>query len=157
MMTLDELIAFNQQEVKHSPEFRTRVIEMLLPLTAIPDDLRKSIYFGEFKYDLQFGRCNRRYGGKNDLHSLGQILYRMVAGKHFFNPTVDKPTFTIPDEIKAERERTYADPQKLEKRLQQVKKNITDVQLAGIIRTCLTAQGTDEDYRELEKRFSNAA
>src|SRR3989338_4937403 len=97
--------------------------------------------------------CNRRYGGENDLQSLGQIIYKMATGKHLFHSSIDKSTHLIPDEIKAERERIYADGSLLESRLKQVDEKITDKTLAEIINICLTAKGNDNDYNLLEQRF----
>lgn len=96
---------------------------------------------------------NRRYGGENDLQSLGQIIYKMITGHHLFNPTINTSTRFIPKKIKQERERIYADPFSLEIRLNQVETNVPDRNVAEIIRLCLTAKGTDEDYQTLEARF----
>jgi hypothetical protein len=97
--------------------------------------------------------CNRRYGGENDLQSLGQIMYKMATGEHLFNPTVDKSTHLIPEEVKLEREKVYNDPETLQTRLEQVDQNVGDKNIAEIIKTCLTAKGTDQDYKRLEERF----
>jgi serine/threonine protein kinase len=99
---------------------------------------------------------NRRYGGENDLQSLGQILYKMATGHHLFNPTIDKSTHLIPDEVKAERERTYADPSGflLQKRLDQVDANIEKYVLVELINYCLQARGTDKDFSFLGEKFN---
>lgn len=98
----------------------------------------------------------RRFGGENDLQSLGQILYKMVVGSHIFNPTVDKATWAIPDVVLRERERAYKHPRTLERRLKQVDKNV-DGELNEIIKFCLRSDGSDSDYMELDRRFADAA
>ena len=84
-------------------------------------------------------------------------MYKMATGEHLFNPSVDQSTYLIPDEVKAERERVYANSNTLQTRLQQVDENISDEKVADIIKTCLTAKGTEEDYQKLEKRFADVA
>jgi len=98
---------------------------------------------------------NRRYGGENDLHSLGQIMYKMATGEHLFNPSINMSTHLIPEEIKEERERSYADQATLQKRLKEVEVTIQDNNLASLIKFCLEAKGTEEDYQRLEERFTN--
>ncbi len=100
---------------------------------------------------------NRRYGGENDLQSLGQIMYKMVTGKHIFNPTIDKSTHLIPDEVKAARERAYSRGTLLNKRLLQVEKEVADGGVTKIIEHCLRAKGTDQDYQTLQKMFNDCA
>ncbi len=96
---------------------------------------------------------NRRYGGENDLQSLGQIMYRMVAGHHIFNPSVHLSTHWIPDEIKAEREQVYGHKKVLEKRLRQVDKTVQDWRVADLIKRCLTADGVNPSYEPIAERF----
>ncbi len=92
-------------------------------------------------------RKNRRYGGENDLQSLGQILYKMVTGKHPFNTTIDRSTCSIPEEVRKERERAYATNETLHRRLKQLERNISNKTLAAVITHCLEAKGSEEDYQ----------
>jgi len=101
-------------------------------------------------------KCNRRYGGENDLQSLGQIIYKMITRCHIFNPTIDTSTHIIPERIKKERERIYADQSALETRLKQIDENVPDKNTAEIIRICLTSEGADEDYQILEAKFKES-
>ena len=81
----------------------------------------------------------------------------LTGGVIASNDVVDQSTYLIPEEVKAERERVYANPDTLQTRLQQVDDNVGDGNVAEIIKLCLTAKGTEEDYQTLEARFSNAA
>ena len=96
---------------------------------------------------------NRRYGGENDLVSLGQIMYKMAIGRHIFNTSVDTSTSFIPGKIKKEREKIYADKSLLEKRLEQAKTGIKDPQIAKIIEVCLKANAIPEDYHRISQLF----
>ncbi len=96
---------------------------------------------------------NRRYGGENDLQSLGQIMYKMATGHHLFNTTIDKSTHRIPLKIKKERERSYQSPLSIEQRLHQIEENISDGTIKEIIKMCILARGDKEDYRQIEQKF----
>jgi hypothetical protein len=84
---------------------------------------------------------------------LGQIIYKMATDTHLFNPTINTSTYYIPEAVKSERERVYANPETLQTRLQQIDDNIKDKRISKIIKLCLTAKGTDQDYQLLEERF----
>jgi serine/threonine-protein kinase len=94
---------------------------------------------------------NRRYGGENDLQSLGQIAYKMATGRHIFNPTTDKSTRFLSEQVKAMREKAYADPATLEKRLKMVEQNVPDERLSRVIKICLTAKGERGEYLALKE------
>lgn len=97
----------------------------------------------------------RRYGGENDLVSLGQIMYKMIIGKHLFHPdNIQQSTSLIPEETKVERERIMADPATLEARLKEAQENVQDPTVYEIISACLHAKATEEDYRKIKELFS---
>lgn len=100
---------------------------------------------------------NRRYGGENDVQSLGQMMYRMCVGSHIFNPTVHLSTHWVPEKIKAERERIYADERTLGKRLKQVDQTVPDPRLSDLIKTCLAARGKDPDESIIAEKFRKYA
>ncbi len=103
---------------------------------------------------------NRRYGGENDLQSLGQIVYKMVTGDNLFNDT-DESTGVIPSEVRDRREEVYHDPNLLEEKLQEVDDNVQNPRVQEIIKTCLTACSrqdntnfaSDEVYNRLRDLF----
>ena len=121
---------------------------------AVIIDLGISTDLTYYQNETTIGDKNRRYGGENDLQSLGQIMYKMATGKHLFNSSINISTHLVPDKIKAEREFIYTNGSLLESRLNQVGERITDKTLAEIIRICLTAKGSDEDYKLIRQRFN---
>ncbi len=100
---------------------------------------------------------NRRYGGANDLVSLGQIIYKMATGKHLFSRSMSMECTTYAEKLKDHRDWIYEDPKRLERYLQKVEQNIRSPPLRQLTTFCLTATGEDSDYQKLEQRFKDAA
>ena len=87
---------------------------------------------------------NRRYGGENDIQSLGQIVYKMATGRNLFNDT-EESTAAIPSEVQECREEAYRDQSLLEEKLGEVEGNVRNPQVQEIIRTCLTARSREDN------------
>ncbi len=98
---------------------------------------------------------NKRFGGPNDLVSLGQVIYSMVTGKHLFTDSDSMQVTKIKRSIADEREKVYADVSRksLDGYLLKVGKDISDDKIKSLAEICLKAKGTDEDYQTLETRF----
>ncbi|MBN2459811.1 protein kinase [Candidatus Woesearchaeota archaeon] len=72
----------------------------------------------------EINKGNRRYGGNNDLISLGQLIYKMYTGHNLFH---EKPGITSDldkEEIRREREETYASPIKKGNMLAKVRQDL---------------------------------
>lgn len=91
---------------------------------------------------------NRRYGGMNDLVSVGQIMYRMVAGRHLFNNSSMHETL-IADGIAAQRQAVYGDPEMLRRHLNAV--DGTAGAAAPAIKALLTAE--NHEYKSALRLF----
>ena len=102
------------------------------------------------------GDANARFGGPNDLVSLGQVMYFMTTGRHLFTESTSMHVTSIKPDLKDERNRVYADitGETLQPYLAKVETDVEDVGLVGLIKDCLTAKGRDEDYQELKRRFA---
>ena len=100
---------------------------------------------------------NRRYGGPNDLISLGQVVYKMATGEHIFAESESMERTVYADQLKDHRDWIYEDDERLEPYLRKVEEIVEDEKIAGIIKLCLTAKGTEEDYQRLEERFADVA
>ncbi len=98
---------------------------------------------------------NKRFGGPNDLVSLGQVTYFMATSKHLFLDSDSMHVTKIKRSIADEREKVYADVsgKLLEEYLLKVEKDVPDDKVKSLIGICLKAKGTDEDYQTLEARF----
>lgn len=98
---------------------------------------------------------NKRFGGPNDLVSLGQVIYFMAAGKHLFTDSDSMNVTKIKRSIADEREQVYADTsgKLLREYLLKVRTEIAEGRIKSLAEICLTAKGTDEDYKTLEARF----
>ena len=96
---------------------------------------------------------NRRYGGPNDLVSLGQVMYKMATGEHIFAESRSMEMTRNASQIKDQREQIYADAtgKSLEKYLKKVDENIKDERIKTIIKTCLTARNSD--HKRVWKMF----
>ena len=96
---------------------------------------------------------NRRYGGPNDLVSLGQVMYKMATGEHLFAGSRTMEMTKYADDLKDERDAAYADKtgKSLEKYLTKVDENIQDERLKTIIKSCLTAENFH--YKNIWKMF----
>jgi hypothetical protein len=98
---------------------------------------------------------NRRYGGPNDLVSLGQVMYKMATGEHIFAESESMERTIYADELKDHRDWIYGGDERLDPYLRIVNETVTDDKVADLIKLCLTAKGTEEDYQRLEERFEN--
>jgi serine/threonine protein kinase len=96
---------------------------------------------------------NRRYGGSNDLVSLGQVMYRMTTGEHLFAGSKTMEMTLHAGEIKDQRDRIYADAtgKSLEEYLRKVDHDVQNERIKNIIKACLTADSSD--YRKISKMF----
>ncbi|MBC8500932.1 MAG: protein kinase [DPANN group archaeon] len=83
---------------------------------------------------------NRRYGGPNDLTSLGQVMYKMATGKHLFAKSKSMERTTQAEQLKDHREWIYKNPRRVNYYLEKVDKNIADKQLNTIIKHCIKAK-----------------
>ena len=97
---------------------------------------------------------NRRYGGPNDLVSLGQVMYKMATGEHIFAESESMERTIYADELKDHRDWIYGGDERLDPYLRIVNETVTDDKVADLIKLCLTAKGTEEDYQRLEERFA---
>ena len=98
---------------------------------------------------------NERFGGPNDIVSLGQVMYFMATQRHLFTESDSMHVTKIKRDLSDERERVYADQtgKALRPYLEKVEIGTGDTGLAGLVKDCLTAKGRDEDYQRLEGRF----
>jgi serine/threonine protein kinase len=92
---------------------------------------------------------NVRFGGDNDLVSLGQMMYYMATGKHIFlnSPVKNIDLSDVVKEIGANRDAAYSDAtgKVLEDYFTRVDSDIKDSSLSGIIKACLKAGPDDHD------------
>jgi hypothetical protein len=97
---------------------------------------------------------NCRFGGPNDLVSLGQVMYFMSTQKHLFTESDSMHVTRIKQDLKDERDFVYADPtgERLKPYLEKVTQDV--IGLADVIHACLQAKGTDEDYQKLGGMFN---
>ncbi len=103
---------------------------------------------------------NRRFGSPtgraaNDLNSLGQIMYKMATGEHIFTESKSMERTTYADQVRDHRDWIYEDPERLVPYLETVERRVEDHTLRDIITFCLKSEGKDEEYQELEKRFTH--
>ncbi len=94
---------------------------------------------------------NRRYGGANDLTSLGQVMYKMTTGEHLFAQSKTMEMTIHAQEIKDQRDQIYENPKLLQKHLQKVEDNIPDQTLANTIKKLLTAK--DYHYKNMQRHL----
>ena len=104
------------------------------------------------KEKTRYGK-NRRFGGRNDLHSLGQIIYKMYIGRNLFNIDDTKSSTKNADKIKNIRMHYLRSKNTLEDKLIEIKKTINDDSIFNIIKTCLSAKGHDENFISLKRIF----
>jgi hypothetical protein len=104
---------------------------------------------------LDLPKDNRRYGGPNDLVSLGQVMYKMATGEHIFAESESMERTIYADKLKDHRDWIYEEDKRLGPYLRIVNETVTDDKVADLIKLCLTAKGTEEDYQRLEERFEN--
>lgn len=95
---------------------------------------------------------NRRYGGPNDLVSLGQIVYKMATGSHLFLDSESMERTIYADSIKDARDKIYEDNNSLEYYLEKVNTNVKNDKLCTLIKDCITANAGDI-YKIKEKYF----
>lgn len=104
--------------------------------------------------DGQHPESNTRYGGRNDLISLGQIIYKLVTGKNMFNDGSELSA-QHKDTIREERERAYSDSEEFNQKLKQVDAEIHSQEVSNLIKACLSADGTEDSHQLVAKRFRN--
>lgn len=95
---------------------------------------------------------NRRYGGKNDLISLGQIMYKMATGNHLFAESPEMERTIYAEKIRDYRDKVYSEPALLEKHLERVDKTVENEEVRTLIKSCLTAK--NYDYGKMQKMFA---
>jgi len=91
---------------------------------------------------------NRRFGGDNDIVSLGQLMYHMVTGKHLFAGRIIKDASKLAENIKKNRYDAYADSEGLKRYVRKIKNDVPYEDLQDIIIECL---GSKDRLRDLEK------
>lgn len=96
---------------------------------------------------------NRRYGGVNDLISLGQIMYKMATGEHIFTESESMEKTIYAKKIKDYRDIVYSDKTRilLTENLKKVDENIRDKRLNILIKACLTAKNCH--YKKIKRMF----
>lgn len=94
---------------------------------------------------------NRRYGGSNDLTSLGQVMYKMATGNHLFAKSKSMEETMNADQLSDHRNWIYEDSKRVRYYLHKVDKNIQNKKLATIIKTCLTAKRYE--YKNMQNMF----
>ncbi|MBU0461954.1 MAG: phosphotransferase, partial [Nanoarchaeota archaeon] len=92
---------------------------------------------------------NRRFGGPNDLTSVGQILFYMLTGRHLFDKSssMSRTFGSVADQINDERTKAYQDVSgdALAPYLKRIDDDIADANIADIIKSCLTAGSDDHE------------
>jgi serine/threonine protein kinase len=98
---------------------------------------------------------NRRFGGPNDLVSLGQIMYYIATGKHIFDKSQSMSLTLVRDEIKDYRDDAYSDTtgKLLAGHLAQVDKTVCDTKTKIAIKECLQAKL--DDYQRIHEMFKS--
>ncbi|GAJ23856.1 unnamed protein product, partial [marine sediment metagenome] len=96
---------------------------------------------------------NRRYGGVNDIVSLGQIIYKMVTGEHIFTESKSMEGTIFADALKDCRDEIYNDKtgELLRKYLVEVDSKVEDETLRDLIKACLTAK--NHHYKKIHRMF----
>lgn len=96
---------------------------------------------------------NRRYGGANDLVSLGQVMYKMATGDHIFAKSKSMDRTIYAQKIKDYRDEIYSDNtgKLLKAYLKRVDRTIKDEQLKVLIKSCLTAK--NYHYKKVQRLF----
>jgi hypothetical protein len=100
-------------------------------------------------YEIKEG--NPRYGGNNDLVSLGIIMYKMITGHNLFNDETIGLTATRKPEVKMERERAYENPEVLAEYMQKVRDNVEENTAGLIIKLLDRDLWTQPDFGEVEE------
>ncbi|MFH1064314.1 MAG: hypothetical protein V1729_04500 [Candidatus Woesearchaeota archaeon] len=94
---------------------------------------------------------NRRYGGPNDLVSLGQVMYKMATGDHLFAKSKSMERASRADRLKDHRDWVYEKDKRIDRYCRKVRADISDPQISEAITFCLKADVTDEDYTQLRE------
>jgi len=93
---------------------------------------------------------NRRYGGPNDLVSLGQVMYKMATGEHIFAESKSMETTIYARKLKDHREWIYEKPEeRLQPYLQKIDEKVKDERVATAIKTLLQAKR--HEYKKMHK------
>jgi hypothetical protein len=105
------------------------------------------------KYAEEQDNC--RFGGPNDLVSLGQVMYFMSTQQHLFTESDSMHVTRIKQDLKDERDIVYADEtgKLLVPYLEKVEQNVGG-EVAGVIGLCLRADGSDYSFNTVQDRFT---
>jgi len=163
-------IAFSPEKViKYGAGIMNGLIEMrrakiwyhrdIRPANIMIDEERDEpviVDFGIATEDRQaLPKNNKRFGGPNDLTSLGQVMYYMATGMHLFDQSqsMSRTFGSVADEINDYRTKVYSDPtgKLLEQHLGQVDSEIKDERVATLIKSCLTARRGQ--YKRMQRMF----
>lgn len=102
---------------------------------------------------------NRAYGGNNDLVSLGQLSYTMIAGHNLFKEGTGNTLETsVKDQIKQSREEIYKDKKKLQSMLVNVQREFPEkigYGIAKLLDDDLWTQPSVDKIKSLKKVFND--
>jgi hypothetical protein len=96
-------------------------------------------------------KYTRHYGGKNDIISLGQVMYKMATGEHLFEKL---NSGLCSGEIRENREKAYKNPIVFNEYMEKLDMTITNYKAKNLIKACLNAKNWD--YGKMNKMFINA-
>lgn len=103
-----------------------------------------------------FPRDNRRYGGPNDLVSLGQIMYKLATGEHVFADSESMEKTIYAEQLRDHRDWIYEKPgERLPPHLERLQK-ISDRKIQDAIYLCLTSatsNPSDNDYLDIQRKL----
>ncbi len=105
-----------------------------------------------------FPRDNRRYGGLNDLVSLGQIMYKLATSEHIFTDSQSMEKTIYAEQLRDHRDWIYEKPrERLPPHLERLQK-IPDRKIQDAIYFCLTSvtsNPSDNDYLDLQRKLKH--
>lgn len=105
------------------------------------------IDLGNATTDREFSpKFNRRYGGPNDLVSLGQLMYKMATGKHLFTRSRSMDTTICATDLKEHRVFVYGNAERVRYYTRKVERVISDEKLAEIIKWCINFDQVNYDF-----------
>lgn len=158
-----------EQIMKYSSGIMNGLIEMrqagvwyhrdIRPANILVDEKNDRPVIADFSIATRdkhaLSKDNRRFGGPNDLVSLGQVMYYMATGKHIFDRSQSMSLTLVADDIKDYRNEIYANPALLQQHLKQVDETVQDERLRTSIKACLTAK--NYDYGKMQRMFEEYA
>jgi len=173
-MTLDELIKSQKLDdrtiVRLGYHMMNGLIEMrqagiwyhrdLRPANIVVKDYLKGLVIVDFGIATTDRRAhpknNRRFGGPNDLVSLGQIMYYMATQKHIFSESQSMSLTLDAENINDYRNEVYSDATGtlLRKHLEQVDMEINGPIVKNLVKECLTAK--NYHYKRMYRLFKEA-